>query len=220
MQSKNLILIFLFVFPILSLAIIFASLNIFSNFSPSTNFVYFEQSNAYSSATTIGVKDNKIQEIESPYYADMKRNMENCKKSVMASSIAPTDQYNPIKDCEGKFGSIPFSTDAPKPKVYLYQADKNSSKEIDLATAQSLSLVQEKQNENGESFVESNCNYGGGFFPTYSGVGPSSCSSSLTIKKNWQSKVINLETFVLVNNNQYGGYNGQQTRNVYWLKKN
>jgi hypothetical protein len=241
MSSKTLTIVFLIGFPILSLVIIFASLSLFSNFTPSNDFVYFQSQMAYSSGnpSVITIKDNKIQEMESPFYTNMKMQVESCKRSQSNSSAGSSVNYSSntsvnnysqvypsMGDCDRIFNNANLTPiqdpNTPKPKIYLYQADKNISKEIDLPTAQKLTLIPEKQNDNGEIFSSDGCNYNRGLFPVYGGYS-SGCSNSLTIKKSWQSKMLNLETSVYLNSDNMNynvGYNSQQARNIYWVKKN
>jgi hypothetical protein len=228
MSQKTLTLIFLFAFPIFALVVIFASLSMFSNLEPSSDFVYFESQSNYSNARVLDFKDNKVQEVESPFFKNMQSQINDCTKSISYSSFGGNVSSNSsptLEECKQRIGGPSFyqNNTAPKAKIYLYQSDKKISKEIDLATAQNLVLVPEKQNDKGEILSDGNCNRGGGlFYPGY----PNSytdCRNSVMITKGLQSKSINLETNIVVkgnNFNNYNGYNPSEIRNIYWVKKN
>lgn len=225
MQSKNLGSLLLVVLPILSLFVIFVCLYLFSNFKVSTNFVYFEE-NQYSSQNAVTVVNNKLEYGESEVYKMQKqkkevqkKELENCK--LINPSIT-TDQI-----CESKLGypqDFDYGNNSTLPKIYLYDAEKEASKLIDLGTAKGLTLVTERQNEAGESFESGNCSGRTGLlFGGYSG----SCDddSKIVIKKNYASKNVELEATINIDKSKYtlgkeyplGG--SQSQRNIYWIKK-
>lgn len=218
MSPKNLANILLIVFPIFALFIIFVSLYFFSNFKVSTNFVYFEQSQ-YSSQNAISVVDNKITfgeseafKIQKQFIMDQKKQLEECK--LGNSSLANN------QDCERKLGGgqeiINQNNNIPL-KIYLYDSEKETSKLIDLETAKKLNLVPERKNELGESFEDMNCGSSGLFFGGYSG--PCNGGAKITIKKNYNSKIVDLETSINLEPGKYGISNGQNQRTIYWVKK-
>jgi hypothetical protein len=213
MNSPKLSWLFLIVLPILSLFIVFLILYFFSNIKVSTNFVYFENAQ-YSSQNALSVVDNRITYGESEGYKSQKKMLEDCKLSN------PDIVNNPSGlNCESKFGLDRQFYNTPNlTNIYLYDVEKESSKLIDLETAKSLVLVPERKNESGESFENANCGGGGsGFlFGGYSGYCGGE-SNKITIKKNYATKTIDLETTVALELNKGIMPNGQ--KNIFWIKK-
>lgn len=217
MNQKRLSLLILIVFPIFSILVVFFCLYLFSNIKPTTNFVYFEQNN-YSSQNSIKVIDNKINVETSEIYKTQKIEIDK-QKQLLEDCKTNSVEINAGLNCEKKF-PLPILTyqDNTLPKIYLYNAQKNMSKEIDLETAKTLSLISEKQNDAGESFANDNC--GSSSSPFFVGGYYGQCgnnSSQIAIKKGGGSKTIDLETIVNLDASSYVTNNNTQ-RNIFWVK--
>ena len=221
MNQKRLSIIMLIAFPIFSLCVVFFCLYLFSNVKVTTDFVYFEQNN-YSSQNSINIVDNKITFGESDGYKKISRELEAQKKSFAECQSKSANEKNGV-NCQNNFPMMfnpPPTENNPPPKIYLYSAQKNISKQIDLETAKTLNLVPEKQNDAGETFSSPSCGNSGGPFMMggyYGNCG--NIQGQILVKKGTGSKTIDLETGVNIDLESYPGVivnSGQ--RNIYWVR--
>ncbi len=218
MNQKRLSLLLLIGFPIFIIFVVFICLYLFSNIKVTTNFVYFEQNN-YSSQNIIKIIDNKITLETSETYNTQKNEIDK-QKQLLEDCKVSSSEINYIQSCEKKFPlPTPTFQDNTTPKIYLYNAEKSTSKEIDLETSKTLSLSSEKQNDFGESFTNSSCGSSGSLFLVGGYYGQ--CGNNIghiAIKKAGGSKTIDLETTINLDTNSYNTKYNTTQRNIFWIK--